>query len=402
MRKLTILFDLDDTLLINDMETFAPAYLRALGKRIAQVPSDRVIEHLMKGTQKMISKNVPDQTLEQTFDQHFYPGIGISKEEMWDVITKFYAEDYPSLEQLTQPIPEAIKIIEYAVENDHQVVIATNPLFPKTAIFQRLEWAGLSPDRYPFALVTTYESLHFCKPSPAYYMEILAQLCWPEQLAIMVGNEWENDILPPAQIGMPTFWITDQEKTLPDTFHTLSGQGQIEEVISWLEEISTSSTDEPDYVSQTALTAILKSTPAALDTLSAGISKQEWEKRPSDVEWSLTEIICHLCDVDREINLPRLQKVCKEDNPFLPGISADPWAEEREYNLEDGPTALKEFIEVRTDLLDFISCFSPQDWQKPAQHAIFGPTDITELTSFITTHDRVHIHQTCTATGKGN
>ena len=86
------------------------------------------------------------------------------------------------------------------------VIIATNPLFPTTAIEQRLAWAGVPVDEYPYALVTTYENMHAAKPQPAYYREILAAIDCPPDRALMVGDDWKNDIAPAAAVGLHTFW----------------------------------------------------------------------------------------------------------------------------------------------------------------------------------------------------
>ena len=74
-------------------------------------------------------------------------------------------------------------------------MIATNPLFPRTAIYQRLEWAGLPPDKYPFSLIPSYETFHFAKPNPTYFAEFLTISGWPDGPMIMVGNDLEHDIL---------------------------------------------------------------------------------------------------------------------------------------------------------------------------------------------------------------
>ena len=39
----------------------------------------------------------------------------------------------------------------------------------------------------------------------------------------------------------------------------------------------------------------------------------------------MTEIICHLRDVEREVNLPRIRRVLAEQNPFLVGEVTDVW-----------------------------------------------------------------------------
>ena len=57
--NLTVLLDLDDTLLSNNMETFVPHYLIALSQHINTVSPEDLARHIMTGTQLMIEKRTP-------------------------------------------------------------------------------------------------------------------------------------------------------------------------------------------------------------------------------------------------------------------------------------------------------------------------------------------------------
>jgi hypothetical protein len=118
-----------------------------------------------------------------------------------------------------------------------------------------------------------------------------------------------------------------------------------------------------------------------------------WKKRPRPDEWSLLEIICHLRDVDREVNKPRLQKVLNENDPFIPGEDTDPWAQERGYIDQNGLEALQQFIIARLEMLDMLETVKTEEWQRPARHAFFGRTTLAELVNIIAQHDRLHIRQ---------
>jgi HAD superfamily hydrolase (TIGR01549 family) len=386
---LTVLLDLDDTLLINDMADFLPAYLGALGSHLQGSSPDETIRQVMAATRRMITKRDPGQTLEQTFDASFYPGVGMSKAELADTIRRFYVDKFPELQRVTRPQPGAVELVEYALAQNYPVVIATNPLFPRAATYQRLEWAGLSPERYPFKLITTYEGFHFCKPNPAYYAEMLALLGWPDQPAVMVGDNLEDDIKPAAALGLPTYYLAkDLEQSdlgLPN-----SRTGTIDGVIPWLEEIERGQI-EINFDTPAALLAVLKSTPAALDSIVSGLTDSEWQSQLEAGGLSLVEFFCHLRDVDREINWPRLERICNEENPFLPGVVTDSWAAERRYDLQDGPDALRQFIEIRTRIINLLGSMSEQGWERKARHAIFGPTSMKEMVSFMAQHDRVHV-----------
>ena len=163
----TILIDLDDTLLSNNMDEFLPAYLKGLSNHLSKyVEPSLLVKHLLAATGKMTKNIYPDSTLEQVFDSHFYPAIAVPRVEIENQIQEFYAVKYSALKTTTRQNPAAIQLVEDFFRRGWQVVVATNPLFPRTAILQRLEWAGLPVEKYPFLFVPSYENLHFSKPHP--------------------------------------------------------------------------------------------------------------------------------------------------------------------------------------------------------------------------------------------
>ena len=231
----TILFDLDDTLLENSMDNFMQPYFDALSTHLSPfIKPAEMIPWLLKGTAAMITNNNPGITLEQAFDAVFCPGIGIPKASLINTLEDFYNRIFPSLSNLTKQIPPAILLVEKAFAKGYRVVIATNPLFPAAAIHHRLNWAGLPVEKYAYQLVTSYETFHFCKPRKEYYSEIMDILnTTPEQCA-MVGNDFENDIIPARQAGLACFHLT---KDRPPHDNGI-GYGNHAEVFKWLEDIN--------------------------------------------------------------------------------------------------------------------------------------------------------------------
>lgn len=390
--SLTLLLDLDDTLLNNDIDTFLPAYLKALSKHLAPLfPGDVLIRELLAATRLMVENRDPAFTLEEVFNRAFYPALGTTRAALKGEIDAFYNQVFPTLQTLTAAKPEAIRLVEEALARGYQVVIATNPLFPRVAIEHRLAWAGLPVHKYPFALITSFEKFHFTKPHPAYYAEILAQLGWPDQPCLMVGNSLSDDINPSTVLGLPAFWIMNESKNTSEG-EPFSNQGSLSGVLACAETLLKKG-DFQLANTPKALVATLRSTPAALDTMTCNLTGPGWGFHPEPGSWSLTQILCHLRDVDTDVNWTRIGKLCEFENPFLPGIDTDLWAEERDYEHQDGPTALQEFTRARNKLLLLLSSLPDAAWEKTARHAIFGPTRMVELTSFIATHDRTHIQQ---------
>jgi HAD superfamily hydrolase (TIGR01549 family) len=389
----TLLLDLDDTLLDNETGEFLPVYLKKLGDHLAShAPPDKLVPALLAATRAMIQNNEPDRTLKDIFDAQFYPSLGIDEEAIRADIEDFYANVFPSLRSLTQPKPEAIEVVQYAFDCGYQVVVATNPIFPQSAILQRLGWANLWPENYAFKLIVSYETFHFAKPNPAFFGEILARLGWPTGPVIMVGDDLENDIHAARRLGLAAFWLTQKGQTPKTGLIAPTAAGSLADVIPWLEATAS---DEliPQYASTDSLVATLRATPAALSALSIDVPTSAYNRRPISGEWSLTEILCHLRDVEQEVNLPRVHKVMNETDPFLPGMVTDPWAEEREYICQDGRLALEAFTRNRLQMLELLDSLSQDDWQRRARHAIFGPTQLKELVSINAGHDRLHVRQ---------
>jgi FMN phosphatase YigB (HAD superfamily) len=391
--SLTLLFDLDNTLLGNQAEAFGPAYFQALARHLQPyAPPQSLIHTLLAAIQRMVENRQPDQTLEAVFDASFYPALGLEKEALRAAIDAFYIQEFPRLRQLTHPRPEAIQLVETALERGYRVAIATNPLFPRTAIMQRLEWAELPAERYPFSLVPSFETFHFAKPHADVLAEFLARMGWPTDPVVMVGDDLQNDIAPARKLGIPAFWIAPETAALPAGPEAPSAKGTITDLLPWLDATPTENL-EPHFNAHPALLAILRSTPAALHSLCNHLPPEDWTAHAIPGEWAPIEILCHLRDADAEVNLPRLQKVIQETNPFLPGKDTDPWAEERRYILQDGPPALRAFTAARLALLTLLENLAPDDWNRPARHAIFGPSRLHELVNITAAHDRVHIRQ---------
>lgn len=391
--SLILLLDLDDTLLENNVETFLPHYLGAFAGKVAPfIDPDKFVNALLAGTNEMVKNRRPDSTLKETFDSVFFPTLGLDVNQFQEIADRFYAEDFPDLQELTRPIPEAIQLVDQAMARGYRMAIATNPLFPLTAVHQRLAWANLPPEKRLFELISSYETFHFTKPDPAYFAEVIGRMGWPSDAVLVVGDDFERDVVAGRKLGLPVFWITQQEGTPPPGREIPTASGALEDVIPWLDSASIEES-RPSYDTPENMLAILRATPAILDGFCRNLTGDQWKASPKKDEWCMTEIICHMRDVDEGVNLPRLRKVLQETNPFLPGEDTDPWAGERGYKLQDGRQALRQFITARVQMVETLEAMKPEDWERPARHAIFGPTRLIELANIISGHDRLHVKQ---------
>jgi FMN phosphatase YigB (HAD superfamily) len=382
----TLLLDLDDTLLRNNVSVFVPEYLKLLSHYLDPiVPAEKVVKQLYQGTQSMIMNQDLSKTLEEVFAEDFYPHLGISKEDLTPHIDTFYREEFPKLRSLTEPLPGALKLVNCARDNQLEIVIATNPLFPLTAIEQRLEWAELSVDSYPYALVTSYETFHFAKPHLEYITEILAKLGRNPHDAAMIGNDAAQDLAPAADLGMPVFHISDSpESPYPG--------GNLEEATLWLRELP-STQDSSKFSTPENLLARLRGILVTLREFQKIAETETWQIKSTSDSWAPVEVLCHLRDVETEINLPRIEKILTQDEPFLTAPDSDRWTDERGYIQECAPDVSEELVLARTQTLELLEAYPPEAWSRPARHAIFGPTDLSEIVRIFIEHDLLHIRQ---------
>jgi FMN phosphatase YigB (HAD superfamily) len=387
---ITLLLDLDDTLLETNMDVFIPAYIKALSVALMdKVSPDVMIPALTGGTQAMMSNLDPALTLQEVFDAHFLPKLGTDRFAFQSSIDHFYDEIFPTLGSMTKPIPEAVSLVDWALAQGHRVVIATNPFFPLKAILHRLRWAGLPPEKYPFALVTSYETFHFTKETVAYYPEVMAQLGWPDDPVVMVGDDIEREVKPTQAAGFPVYWVRESGDVPREQVGI--PRGKLGSFRTWLEKTNPENLKISLQTPQ-ALLATLRSTPAAIATLVRSVSNDTWRRKPAPAEWCLIEILCHLRDVERMVNLPRIRKILAEENPFLAGEDTDHWVEEHKCADQDRAEILVDFINARKETISLIINMQAE-WTRTARHAIFGPTTLLELVAIMAGHDRVHIQQ---------
>jgi HAD superfamily hydrolase (TIGR01549 family) len=231
-----VLFDLDDTLLGNDMDLFVPAYFRLLSEYAAEVYDPKLlIQHLLAATHVMARDTDPLATNEDVFWDAFVRLTGFDRQVMVPFFTRFYQTRFEEIRSLTRPEEDARSLVEWAFSRGYRVVIATNPMFPLVAVERRLEWARVPASEFRYDLVTSYENMHAVKPHPEYYREILAYLGLDPGEALMIGDDWERDIRPASAIGMQTYWIASPQSEPPEPDVSLTGQGRLADLRRWVE-----------------------------------------------------------------------------------------------------------------------------------------------------------------------
>ncbi len=202
-----LLFDLDGTLLPMDLNVFVKAYFHAVTHKFAHLlQPDKLVRDILQGTAMMVRDCDRSRTNMEVFWSYFMTEVDIPAQVMEPMFTEFYEREFTALRQATYPNPLARPMMEGLFNKGFQVAIATNPVFPEQAIRERLRW--LEIDDLPYALVTTYENTHFCKPNIQYYSEVLELLGLAAGECLMIGNDVEEDLIA-GNLGIKTFLVED-------------------------------------------------------------------------------------------------------------------------------------------------------------------------------------------------
>lgn len=202
-----VLFDLDGTLLQLDTDDFLKKYIKALSLKVKDhLPMDLFPKYLMESTHVMVTNSEASRTNEEVFMEHFFRITKGDEVKLRPIFDNFYTEDFPKLGADYKGHPDAQKVIDHCKSKGAKVVLATNPVFPKAAILERLRWAGLNAE--DFDLISCYEELHFCKPNTSYFAELLEKVNVKPAEALMVGNDCQEDMVA-GKLGIKTFLVKD-------------------------------------------------------------------------------------------------------------------------------------------------------------------------------------------------
>ncbi|MBX3064278.1 MAG: HAD-IA family hydrolase [Anaerolineae bacterium] len=399
-----VLLDMDDTLLLTDTDLYVRRYMGLLSQEAAQqfpdlkLTAQQIALAVRDSVRGSVANFDPTRSNLDIQGEIFHELTGIDAQTWYRFVDNFHQESHESLREIVRPIPNARPLIERLRQMGLAVVIATNPIFTRSAIYRRLAWAGV--DDLDFAFVSSSENVHFTKPNAQFYEEILARVGVEADEAIMVGDGIGNDIIPARQVGMNTFWI---DLGLPTDGTTVPSDaaGSLADFEAYVAAGSLNRLQPLPRTSE-QLHARLMGNVGAIFGLADTMKPQFWNMRPDPNEWSPLEIAYHLRESERTVQRPRLQRIAAEDNPFISPPRTPFAPASLDLSGEDGYAILQEFWNERCKTLNFIYELPTEAWTRPARHSVFGPTTLLEMAHFTARHDHLHITQFCQTIGRCN
>lgn len=200
-----LLLDLDGTILGISMEELIPSMIFSMEHFfVPRLPRPGFRSALDAGLRAMTQGSDQGRNLMEVFCRTFAALTGTSPETAARLFDEYYRGPFASFGRMAVPMEGVAEVREAAARAGWAVTLATKPIFPLSAILQRLSWCGVPASDFRF--LTTAEAMHHCKPDPAYYLEILEELGSAPDRCLMAGNDLHQD-LAAAVVGIPTFLV---------------------------------------------------------------------------------------------------------------------------------------------------------------------------------------------------
>jgi FMN phosphatase YigB (HAD superfamily) len=202
----SILFDLDNTLILFDEAKFFKEYIKKVAPIMSDIASPHALWQMILSATNSVLHNNGETTNQEAFKKIFKQNFGNQTEEIWQRFLEFYKNEFDQLKTIVNVNKGVSEIFSFLSKKNIKIVIASNPFWPCIAMEKRMGWAGVTKEQVE--LITHMENMHFCKPRLEYYQEICQKVNEKPENCLMVGDDPINDMVV-RKIGMKTFLATD-------------------------------------------------------------------------------------------------------------------------------------------------------------------------------------------------
>jgi hypothetical protein len=114
--------------------------------------------------------------------------------------------------------------------------------------------------------------------------------------------------------------------------------------------------------------------------------------RPSEHQWSIKEILCHLADI-QEVVAGRVHKMLAEENPSIELYDEEKENRERDHRNDDIGLHKANFISARGRLISALAGRDDSAWQRRGRHALNPDFSVEFVINDMLDHEHLHFEQ---------
>jgi len=115
--------------------------------------------------------------------------------------------------------------------------------------------------------------------------------------------------------------------------------------------------------------------------------------KPQADKWCLLEITCHLLDEEKEDFGARVKHVLKTPKQPMKPIDPEGWVIQRKYLEQDFHIMLAQFLEERTNSIQWLRNLKDPQWDNFYPHPKFGNLSAKMFLANWLAHDYLHFRQ---------
>jgi uncharacterized damage-inducible protein DinB len=133
--------------------------------------------------------------------------------------------------------------------------------------------------------------------------------------------------------------------------------------------------------------ASMRATPGLLRLLTADATAAQAATPPAPGEWSVTDVVRHLVEGDRDVFVPRLRRMLAETRPAF--AARRPQA----GDASDLATLLDVFAKARGQAVEILAGLDDAGWRREGASPSRGLLSVERYATTMADHDTEHLHQ---------
>lgn len=114
--------------------------------------------------------------------------------------------------------------------------------------------------------------------------------------------------------------------------------------------------------------------------------------QPGQNKWGVRTIVCHLADTEVVLAM-RLRQIIAEDNPTLPAMNQDLWADRLDYRRRKLSQALESFRRTRAENYELLKELPEETFARTGHHTERGAVSLLDLLRIYAGHAEKHVSQ---------
>lgn len=206
-----IFFDMDGTLINMDEDEFIKIHYNLVNRKFEEKGyenASEIAKVIMKGAYIM-PQNDGSKLNSELFYEYCKDELNLNRQDIEEPMDELYRTTYQEAKVTASKIDGMDDVLKTLKAKGKRLFLTTNPIFPLIAILGRLHWGEL--DENNFVYISNYDICHYAKPNSNFYKEIMENYNLKPEETMLIGNSYEDDILPAFDLKLRSYYLTSNK-----------------------------------------------------------------------------------------------------------------------------------------------------------------------------------------------